>query len=70
VISNTFIDNLAIKYSEKLYPPIIPIDVPKVYAVVILSGIVKTIQGPSNALKYECGESVGRINASIELIKL
>lgn len=70
VISNPFIGNLAIKYLEKQYPPIVLADVPIVDAVVVLGGIVKTIQGPNNSLKYEFGEAVDRINAGIELIHL
>jgi len=70
IISNPIIGNLATAYLEKDYPPVILTEIPKVDAIVVLSGMVNTIQGPNNTLKYEFNGAVDRIDAGVKLMKL
>ena len=69
IFSMPIISKKLITYLESDYELIQPSGVKSADAVVVLSGIVKTIQ-TKNGLDYEWGEAADRIFAGIDLFKL
>ena len=69
IFSMPLISKKLITYLESDYELIQPSGVKSADAVVVLSGIVKTIQ-TKNGLDYEWGEAADRIFAGIDLFKL
>jgi uncharacterized SAM-binding protein YcdF (DUF218 family) len=68
VCSLPVFSNKLISYLEKDYSLIPPANAKTADAIVVLSGMVRTIDG-ANGLKYEWGEASDRIFAGIDLIK-
>ncbi len=69
IFSMPIISEKLIAYLESDYELIKPSKIASADAVVVLSGMVKTIQ-TKNGLNYEWGEAVDRIFAGIDLFKL
>ena len=68
VCSLPVFSNKLISYLEKDYTLITPANAKNVDAIVVLSGMVRTING-ANGLEYEWREASDRIFAGIDLIK-
>ena len=69
ILSMPIVSDKLIAYLESDYELIKPSKVESADAVVVLSGMVKTIQ-TKNGLDYEWGEAADRIFAGIDLFKL
>ncbi len=70
VFSNPIIAQFGKKYLEKDYPVIELKDTPKVDSIVVLSGMVRSIEKTNGEIDYEFGEAVDRFEAGISLMKL
>ena len=68
VCSLPVFSNKLIAYLEKDYSLVLPASAKTADAIVVLSGMVRTIDG-TNGLEYEWGEASDRIFAGIDLIK-
>ena len=68
VCSLPVFSNKLISYLEKDYSLVPPASAKTADAIVVLSGMVRTIEG-ANGLEYEWGEASDRIFAGIDLIK-
>ena len=68
VCSLPIFSNKLISYLEKDYSLVPPASAKTADAIVVLSGMVRTIEG-ANGLEYEWGEASDRIFAGIDLIK-
>ena len=68
VCSLPVFSNKLISYLEKDYSLVPPASAKTADAIVVLSGMVRTIDG-ANGLEYEWGEASDRIFAGIDLIK-
>ena len=68
VCSLPLVSNRLISFLERDYLLVSPVNAKTADAIVVLSGMVRTIEG-ADGLKYEWGEASDRIFAGIELIK-
>lgn len=68
VCSLPFVSNKLISYLERDYLLASPVNAKAADAIVVLSGMVRTIEG-ADGLKYEWGEASDRIFAGIELMQ-
>jgi len=70
VFGNPIIAQFGKKYLEKDYPVIDLKDTPKVDSIVVLSGMIRSIEKTNGEIDYEFGEAVDRFEAGISLMKL
>jgi uncharacterized SAM-binding protein YcdF (DUF218 family) len=69
VFSLPLVSNKLTQLLEQNYEPVAPYDVEKADAIVVLSGMVRTIN-KNNETFYEFSDAVDRILAGVELLKL
>ena len=69
VFSLPLVSNKLTQLLEQNYEPVAPYDVEKADAIVVLSGMVRTIS-KNNETFYEFSDAVDRILAGVELLKL
>ena len=63
IFSNPIVANIGLKYLEKKYPVSDLTEINKVDAIVVLSGMLKTVELDNKKIIYEFSESVDRYEA-------
>ena len=70
IFSNPIVAQFGKTYLEKDYPVIELKDTPKVDSIVVLSGMIRSIEKTNGEIDYEFGEAVDRFEAGISLMEL